>query len=101
MQCVKQVLVLAVVLMVAGCAPSADSQTVVGPEATDLLPRLTGHLVWTGSRGEILAMSLPDKTTTVVWKAADDDADYYPVIHAVSGPDDKGRVAYIEDYFFV
>jgi hypothetical protein len=70
-----------------------------GPEARDLISRLNGYIV-TNDNGEIRAISLPNlKTHTVVRpKVTRADA---PTIHALSGPDRAGRIAYIEDHFFV
>lgn len=85
-----------------GCQNVAEQNlTVSGPETKDVASRVTGYVVWTKSGTELLALSLPAMVRTVVRRTAPEDAEYYPTIHAASGPDSEGRIAYIEDHFFV
>ena len=79
-------------------APMAE--TVDGPEAADLVGRLRGSLV-TDDTGNITALSLPDRKEHIVRLLPRTEEGYGPTIHALSGPDREGRIAYIEDYFFV
>jgi hypothetical protein len=74
-----------------------DDRTVPGSESKDLLKQITGYVV--RSHGEeIRAMSLPDLKETVMRPVRAENADDFPSIHALSGPDSDGRIAYIEDH---
>jgi hypothetical protein len=94
------VAIAAMVLL--GCSVGAgDAPTVEGPESKDLAGRLSGCVIRTKAPGEIVALSLPTLRESIVRPAAPADADFYPTIHALSGPDKDGRIAYIEDHFCV
>lgn len=82
------------------CAAGED--TVPGPESQDLVQRIDGHIVWSPlPSDQIVAIALPNgKRTIVIPSAAENDKDA-PRIHSLSGPDDEGRIAYVEDHFFV
>jgi hypothetical protein len=87
-------------LAVCGCPQ--EVQTVPGPESEGLSKRMTGYILQDAPGRGILAVSLPDLKETVVRPlSAPNDAVDDPTIHALSGPDNEGRVAYIEDHFFV
>jgi hypothetical protein len=87
-------------LQIAGCADEPTVATVEGPEAADFVKRLKGYIV-TNDTGELTAVSLPDRRTHVVRRLVWNAEGTGPTIHSVSGPDRVGRVAYVEDYYFV
>jgi hypothetical protein len=90
-------------LAVSGCRGSLAS-TVAGPEVADLVPAVTGVIVIEEPRGGLVAVHLPrQEFTTIRPPAPPQPEDRYdiPTIHTVSGPDADGRVASIEDHFFV
>jgi len=74
--------------------------TVDGPEADNLVGKVTGYLITDQDPG-IVAFSLPSLEKRVVLQLARDDEDDQPTIHAMSGPDSQARIAYIEDHYFV
>jgi hypothetical protein len=77
-----------------------------GRESPEFARQLGGYLVTNdeldqGEIAGIVVVSLRNlKQRKVRTFEASDEADY-PTVHALSGPDDTGRIAYIEDYFFV
>lgn len=86
-------------LLVVGCVSiswegrpkQAALPTVKGPEATDLVARIgKGRLVMNTPRGGIVALSLPGLAESTVRRAAEGQS----AVHAVSGPDEKDRIAY-------
>jgi hypothetical protein len=48
-----------------------------------------------------VAVALPELKETFIRPFGSPNEDDDPTIHALSGPDDKGRIAYVEDHFFV
>ncbi len=87
-------------LAVCGCPH--EVQTVPGPESEGLSKRMSGYILHAAPGRGILAVSLPDLKETVVRPlSAPNDVVDDPTIHTLSGPDNEGRVAYIEDHFFV
>lgn len=84
-----------------GCHRSIQKETGDEREVTDVLPRITGYLLVSEKGWDLVAYSLPSMEKTVIRKAVPKDVDYYPTIHALSGPDSEGRIAYIEDHYFV
>jgi hypothetical protein len=80
-------------------AVEQPSTVVEGPEAQDLVAKITGHLVIAHPFGEITAYSIPAMQPSIVRHA--DRGEEYATIHALSGPDTNGSIAYIEDHFFV
>jgi hypothetical protein len=85
-------------LVVVGSAVGQE-RTVPGPESEKLLPSSSGYLLIAGGGG-IKAIQLPSLQETIV-RPESKDGDDVPTIHALSGPDEQGRIAYIEDHFFV
>lgn len=79
--------------------PAPAPPTVDGPESSTLVHKLDGYVV-TNDSGDITAIALPSLKKHVV-RQVKWDGDFGPTIHTISGPDDKGRIAYVEDYFFV
>jgi hypothetical protein len=91
-------LAIAALAVLAACSPKIP--TVPGPETPALLARLHGHLVWGMPRGGIAGMSFPGAVQSVVRAAAAGDATEFATVHSLSGPDEEGRLAYVEDHFF-
>lgn len=81
---------LVAAIAAAGCAQLASS-TPVAPVA--------GYLLLNQPAGTIRAVRLPSLEAHVVKPPAARGADR-PTIHALSGPDSEGRIAYIEDHSF-
>src|SRR4051812_5627822 len=80
-------------LLAAQRAAQAEEETVRGPEAKDVVARVSGYVVRTRKGEEILALALPTLKERVVHRITEGRAEPYPTLHAVSGPDDKGRIA--------
>ncbi len=80
-----------------GCRPSLAN--VDGPEATDLVQGVSGFIITSRSRGELAATSLPALEEVTLRAAAPEGQDF-PQARAVSGPDEQGRVAFIDDGYF-
>src|SRR5438309_1124285 len=76
-------------------------KTVPGPESDQLLPATAGYLLITPSSREITAIELPSLRETIIRPTRPNDPNDDPTIHTLSGPDADGRIAYIEDHFFV
>jgi hypothetical protein len=83
-----------------GCVAQPNTQTVDGPEAKNLTQGLSGYII-TNDTGHLTAISIPNSETHIVRKLPRDAMGYGPNVHALSGPDKNGRIAYIENYFFV
>jgi hypothetical protein len=75
--------------------------TVPGPESDALLPGAKGFIVMAQPRGGIMAVELPSLGQITLRPASPESVADLPTIHALSGPDDSGRIAYIEDHSFV
>jgi hypothetical protein len=92
-------------------APSSSAAqslpTVDGPEAAGLVKQVSGYIVMNGGGekdapdGLIIAFALPSMKSRVVRGSPERHSSDFPTVHAVSGPDAEGRIAYIEDHFFV
>lgn len=101
-RCILQLSVATAVVVLSGCSDGAEQAPAVdGPESKVLAARLSGYVVRTRAPDEIVALTLPTFRESVVRPATPADVDFYPTIHALSGPDRDGRIAYIEDHFFV
>jgi len=61
--------------------------------------RIDGHIVWATPRGGIMAVALPSLREFVVRRAAPPGAAEFTTVHALSGPDSLGRIAWIEGPF--
>src|SRR5205823_59938 len=81
--------------------PREKEPTIDGPEARDIIGRVTGSVVISRNGWDIVALSLPTLRESLVRRMSAEDADFGPTVHAISGPDREGRIAYIEDHFFV
>ncbi|MFL5329725.1 MAG: hypothetical protein ACJ8C4_12500 [Gemmataceae bacterium] len=78
------------------------ASTVPGPESQTLLPNVAGYIVRTESRGELIRSHLPDLKETIIRKAAPPEPIQiydFATAHCLSGPDEVGRIAMIDDYF--
>jgi hypothetical protein len=95
------ILRVASIVLFATLACLGEEQTVRGPESKDLAKRIEGNIVWAPWSGEIMAVSLPSGKQTIVRQADPENADDRATIYALSGPDKLGRIAYVEDHFFV
>lgn len=71
-------------------------ETVPGPETKGLINQLDGYVVRAEGR-EIEAFSLPALKRTAVLSLPAEGAELISV-HAISGPDAKGQIAYVEDH---
>src|SRR4051794_25521157 len=87
-----------------GCGPGAPpAATVPGAQINTLTPPTTGYVVMEQPRGGIVAVQLPSLKETIIRRAAAPEPIqiYFAMTHGVSGPDENGRIAYIEDHFVV
>ncbi len=89
-------LVAWIVVLTALAGDAAASQ-----EIDTLLPVPTGYLLVTQRGCGIEAIQLPTLQRKIVRPATPENRDDWPSDHAMSGPDSAGRIAYIEDHFFV
>jgi len=97
----SRILCFSIAGLLACCAESADT-TVPGPEAENLNAGLAGSVVLTREGGDMVTVDLATKKEALVWKRIPQGGQPdSPDIHALSGPDSQGRIAYIENYFFV
>lgn len=80
-------------------SPSRGEQ-VDGPETEGLVDGLKGWIL-TNDSGDITALSIPEGKSQVVFHPQRTADGMGPTIHSISGPDSKGRVAYVLDYYFV
>jgi hypothetical protein len=70
--------------------------TVPGPEATDLLPRLTGAIC-TNADQNVALLRLPGRARRKLASPSPSTATVFPSVHTVSEPDRSGRVVYVEN----
>ncbi len=102
-------LMVAVLLLVslaerpACCLGYGSSQfTVAGPEATDLLGKIPGQiLISEGPLGCLTDLDVPTVKSTRLTVIGNIDAHDPPVIKGLSGPDQQGRIVFLEDHHFV
>ncbi len=83
-----------------GCGAQSGS-TVKGPETAGLLSGAAGQIVVSDAQGGIAGVSIPTTEKTTIKAASSPNVPDLPTIHALSGPDSLGRIAFIEDHFFV
>ncbi len=91
------------VVVVAGAGCVHESSGMAGapvPVAGTLALPMAGHLLFNQPAGTIQAIRLPSLEANVI-KPASAGSDDLATIHALSGPDRDGRIAYIEDHYFV
>ena len=90
------------VFVAAGCACAVpQAATVPGPETSELLPAVGGYIVLNEPPRGITAIHLPTLKENIVKPQGRPNDNDSATIHALSGPDSEGRVAYVEDHFFV
>jgi hypothetical protein len=89
-------LVAWIVVLIAIAGDSA-----AGQESDTLPPVPTGYLLVTQRGCGIEAIQLPTLQRKIVRPATIENRQDWPSDHAMSGPDSAGRIAYIEDHFFV
>lgn len=68
--------------------------TLPGPEAGDLVSRVSGYIVMTRAPRGLVALSLPDARETVLRTGTAEQGS----VHAVTGPDLDGRIVYVESH---
>jgi hypothetical protein len=83
-----------------GCGLRPKPVTVPGPESHSLLPAAKGFIAIDQPCGGIVALELPTLRQITVRPQSSNGSTDMPTIHMLSGPDDRGRIAYIEDHFF-
>lgn len=71
------------------------------PEGDGLVAGASGYLVKIQRGGGIRAIHFPALRTTTIRPSLEKNDRDWPDIHSISGPDVDGRIAYIEDHFFV
>jgi hypothetical protein len=74
-------------------APPGD-ETVDGPEDSGLASRLSGYVLMDQPVGGMRALSLPRHEEWMVRAAGGGPG----VVHSLSGPDEDGRIAYVENH---
>lgn len=95
-------LCLVAAMMVPLACMTPAPKTVPGPESDKLVPTASGYVVFERPHGGgIAAVELPSLRETTVVPDPPKDARDRPNIHALSGPDEQGRIAYIENHFDV
>ncbi len=75
------------------------ASTVPGPETDKIVTAATGYALF--AFGDIVAVQLPTLAKTIVRPPTPVNRGDMTTIHALSGPDAEGRIAYIEDHFSV
>lgn len=90
------------VYVVSGCDPAIPpNATVPGPENSEVTSGIAGHIVMNQMSGEIIAVEIPGLKQFVVRPdPPTNPSETQVTIHALSGPDQEGRIAYIEDHPF-
>src|SRR5438445_13179463 len=74
-----------------------EDKTVPGPESNQLLPRVRGYVLTSRNSRDINCIELPSLKEALI-RPMKPEAGDDPTIHALSGPDAEGRIAYIEDH---
>ena len=95
----RRLILFAVAASGLGGCDRSTLPTVKGPEAKDLLPKITGaivtrHRAEDGRITEIAVLSLPDRKETVIRPEKEEPYEY---VSQVSGPDAEGRIAYVQE----
>jgi hypothetical protein len=87
--------------MACGCGLNPKPVTIKGPETDSLLAAARGFIVMDRPPGGIMAVQLPTLRAIIVRPESSRNSPDMADIHALSGPDNLGRIAYVEDHFFV
>ena len=98
---IRHILAACLILTIYGCGSDSASVTVPGPESDALVPGAIGYVVVDRPFGGIVAVQLPTLRNIIVRPTGSYSGNDTPTIHMLSGPDHMGRIAYIEDHFFV
>jgi hypothetical protein len=83
------VFIIVVTLSFNSCKPSVP--TIKGPEASHLLNKTQGFVICNSPYPGIKVISLPTLKERTITTGN--------TVHSLSGPDKKGRIAFMEDYF--
>lgn len=86
--------IVAVAAVACGQKTSPALPTVPGPEADNLISRVSGYIVMSRAPRGLVALSLPDGRETVLRKGSAEQGS----VHAVTGPDLAGRIVYVEGH---
>jgi hypothetical protein len=87
-------IIIFVVAMVVGCASGLSSSNANDPESDDLLLHLNGYII-IDRPGDISSIELPSNKQLIVREPCGVDKSS---AYALSGPDRKGRIAFIATY---
>lgn len=87
--------VMLTVAAVPACDPGKEDPlpTLAGPEVSDLLPRLSGHLVMEATGGRLEVLLLPGRQRRELHPGSGSRG----AVHFVSGPNREGHVAYVQN----
>src|SRR5277367_3824999 len=97
---IRRTFAVCLISMVCGCARNPPKPvTINGPESHSLLPAARGFIVMDQQPGGIVAVQLPGLSAITVRAQSSQNSPDMADIHMLSGPDDQGRIAYIENYF--
>lgn len=83
-------------IIVAVDTGDAAPRTMAGPESAKLLPQASGYILMSVPPNGITAAALPSLKQTLVRPNAKEKPEDQSNIHALSGPDSQGRIAYFE-----
>jgi hypothetical protein len=89
-------IVLTLVLGPGSAAGNGKPETVDGPEATDLIKKISGHLVMDKSGEKAASWGLAAVSLPALEERTVRDAKESVYIHSVSGPDRDGRIAFVQ-----
>lgn len=90
-----QNIIFGLAAIVVGCTnPPPPLPTVNGPETAHLVSGTHGYIIYDEAVGGIKAMALPSRKEITIREA---NKGYDPV-HSLSGPDNSGRIVYIENH---
>src|SRR5207253_4080359 len=86
---------LGVITLSISCSNSSQPQlpTVDGPEDDRILEKTRGHVVFNDPNQELIALSLPNLEKRTIRHRRDSAS-----IYAVAGPDQSGRIVYVENH---
>lgn len=97
----KIIFIFLIALILPACymgGPPPALPTIDGPEATDLLHDLKGFIMIDRPVGGIVAIELPTLKEMIIRKPwGEKEKEYKKSIHQFSGPDNKGRIVFLED----
>src|SRR5262245_51638663 len=100
---VLQVIIQLTIVVLAAVHPQnsgAQDPVLDKPETPGLEERVKGHVILANGRSELIAVSIPDRKESILRRTLRQESQIHPTFHSVSGPDSKGRIAYVEDHYF-